>query len=110
MNEIEEDEDCEHEHEIEDADESVDMYTKSAYASNESSDCFVGAINWQQEAIEQKIHDESDLNDHSSESHDLDSNQNSDYNLAEHQDQDSSQGPFNARNMEEEESSQSLGN
>lgn len=56
MNEIEEDEDCEVNHEIEeDADESVEMYTKSAYLDNDSCNHFLGAVNWQQEVIEQNL-------------------------------------------------------
>lgn len=70
VNEIEEDEDCDN-NEIEDGDESVDIYSKTAYLDNES-DHFIGAINWQQEAIEQKIHDENKSNN-SQESHDDDS-------------------------------------
>lgn len=104
MNEIEEDDDCEN-HEIEEADESVDMYTKSAY-ENESSDCFAGAINWQQEAIAQKIHDENDSNDHTNESQDSNQNDHSNYVLTANQ--EDSQSPF-GRIMEDD-SSQSLSN
>lgn len=69
MNEIEEDDDCDDHHDIEDADESVDIYTKSAFLENESSDHFLGAINWQQEAIEQEINDQN-INNNSHESQD----------------------------------------
>lgn len=61
MNEIEEDEDCDVNHEIdEDADESVEMYTKSAYLDNDSCNHFLGAVNWQQEAIEQNLEEGED--------------------------------------------------
>ena len=64
MNEIEEDEDCEVNHEIEeDADESVEMYTRSAYLDNDSCNHFLGAVNWQQEAIEQNLEEDEDDED-----------------------------------------------
>jgi len=71
LNEIEaDDDDCEHNQDIdEDADESVDMYTKSAFLETDSSNHFLGAINWQQEAIEQNIQDDDDANENSQESH-----------------------------------------
>lgn len=72
MNEIEEDDDCDDHHDIEDADESVDMYTKSAFLENESSsDHFIGAINWQQEAIEQEINEQNNSSHKSQDSHDI---------------------------------------
>lgn len=96
MNEIEEDD-------LEDADESVDMYTKSAYLENESTDHFLGAINWQQEAIEQTVDDENE-NDNSRGSHDLlnndDRNQNDHSNYILNQNRDDSQGPY--RSMEDD--------
>lgn len=71
MNEIEEDEDCEvnQDQEIdEDADESVEMYTKSAYLENDSNN-FLGAVNWQQEAIEQNLLEDEDDDSHGREDH-----------------------------------------
>lgn len=100
MNEIEEDDDCE---DLDDADESVDMYKNSAFLGNDSSEHFLtGAINWQQEAIEQKI-----CEDEANEDIRCDDNQNdnSDYSLNQVNEEDS-HSPF--RSHIEEDSNNSL--
>lgn len=92
MNEIEEDDDCE---DLDDADESVDMYKNSAFLGHASSEQFLtGAINWQQEAIEQKIcEDEQDENEDIR--CDDNQNDNSDYSLNQVNEEDDSNNSLN---------------
>ncbi len=102
MSEIEEDEDCVVNHNIdEDADESVEMYTKSAYLDNDSCNHFLGAVNWQQEAIEQNIEEDDDYDDDKEDAI-------YDVNLRSQHEEDDSQG--NQYRSMEEDSNHSLSN
>ncbi len=110
MNEIEEDDDCD---ELDEADESVDIYKSSVFLGNDSSDQFLtGAINWQQEAIEQRNCEDTDENENIRCDDDLISggasnrNDNSDYSLNNHDEAEDSQSPF--RSNIEDDSNNSL--